>query len=96
MRRPKSPRRAPPRAKLFSFEGDCAVVGQQLREWGYNFAEGDPTSVTAWRERSGKIRRMVARWAGGWICTIRWRAAGGGTIVWSWSTRIKIKKEDLA
>lgn len=51
-------------------QADLGPVGALLREAGFVGADTDPTGVTVSRDAGGEVRRVHARYAGGWSCTL--------------------------
>jgi hypothetical protein len=55
---------------------DPAKVGPLLREAGFLGSEGDPVECRASFDGSDRPRRIHARYADGWRCTMTFRADG--------------------
>jgi hypothetical protein len=49
---------------------DPAVIGPRLREFGFIGSETNPISVRASFDAEGRPRRVHARYADGWTCTL--------------------------
>ncbi len=80
----RSPRRAGWRSK----QEAPAVIGPMLRQAGFIGSDSDPTSVRASYDADGRPRRVHARYADGWTCTMHLSLDGGFSLTQSIRMRV--------
>lgn len=67
---------------------DPAIIGPLLRDAGFRGSDADPTSCRASFDADGRPRRLHARYAEGWTCTMHLSADGSYSLSQSIRTRV--------
>ncbi len=71
-----------------TIDAEPAKIGPMLRQAGFIGSERDPTSVRGSYDADGRPRRVHARYADGWTCTMHLAADGSYTL--SQSLRMRV------
>lgn len=80
--------RAQARRGRRTVKADLGKIGALLRDAGFVGTEIDPAGVTATRDAGGDVRRVHARYPGGWSCTLLRSRDGSYSLSQCWRIRV--------
>jgi len=69
------------------------AAGQVLRDVGFDRAIDDPEAAHGHFDRQGRLRRVHARYRGGWRVTLKIKADGSGDV--SWVRKVKVVRIEV-